>query len=133
MKKIGIIIFVLVFLGGAIGYYIFNKKPPKVEDIAAQAITADSLYNAFAMDEAKANAAFLSKVFDVSGTVQELSQNQDGQTVVIFGVAADPLSGVQCTFRDKDVKIAVGDQAVIKGFCNGYTMTVILSDCILVK
>lgn len=133
MKKAGIIILLLLLIGGAVGYYMYNKKPAKVEDIEAQAITADSLYNAFATDEAVANATFLSKVFDVSGTVQEVSQNQDGQTVAILGVAADPLSGVQCTFRDKDVKIAVGEKVTVKGFCNGYTMTVILSDCVMAQ
>lgn len=131
MKKVSIIIFVLLLIGGGIGYYMFNKKPAKVEDIKAAAITADSLYGAFAANEAAANKTYLSKVFDVSGTVQEVSQNQDGQTVAILGVAADPLSGVQCTFRDKGVKLEVDQKAVVKGFCNGYTMTVILSDCIL--
>lgn len=133
MKKIALVILVLLLIGGSVGYYFFNKKPAQVEDIKSEAITATSLVKAFEADEAAANKQYLNKVMDVSGTVQEISQNQDGQMVVVLASDENPLSGVQCTMREAIANIKVGDQLTIKGFCNGFVMTVILSDCIQTK
>lgn len=132
MKKIALVILVLVLIGGSVAYYFFNKKPAQVEDIKSEAITATNLVKAFERDEAAANKQYLNKVMDVSGTVQEISQNQDGQMVVLLA-SEDPLSGVQCTMREAIANVKAGDQLKIKGFCNGYVMTVILSDCIQTK
>jgi hypothetical protein len=133
MKKIALVILVLVLIGGSVAYYFFNKKPAQVEDIKSEAITATSLAKAFEADEAAANKQYLNKVMDVSGTVQEISQNQDGQMVIVLASNENPLSGVQCTMRESIANIKSGDQLTIKGFCNGFVMTVILSDCIAVK
>jgi len=133
MKKIALVILVLLLIGGSVAYYFFNKKPAQVEDIKSEAITATSLVKAFETDEAAANKQYLNKVMDVSGTVQEISQNQDGQMVVILASEENPLSGVQCTMRESIATIKAGDPLTIKGFCNGFVMTVILSDCIQAK
>lgn len=133
MKKIALVILVLLLIGGSVGYYFFNKKPAQVEDIKSEAITATSLAKAFEENEAAANKQYLNKVMDVSGTVQEISQNQDGQMVIVLASDENPLSGVQCTMRKSIANIKAGDQLTIKGFCNGFVMTVILSDCIQTK
>lgn len=125
------IIIFLLLIGGGVAYYLFNKKPEKVEDMQSKAITAEELYKAFSTEEANANKLYLSKVFDVTGKVQEVNTNQDGQTVLILGVEEDPLSGVQCTLREAKVKPEIGSTITVTGFCNGYTMVVILSDCII--
>lgn len=133
MKKIALIVLALVLIGGSVAYYFFNKKPAQVEDIKSEAITATSLAKAFEENEAAANKQYLNKVMDVSGTVQEISQNQDGQMVIVLASDENPLSGVQCTMRESIANIKAGDQLTIKGFCNGFVMTVILSDCIQTK
>lgn len=133
MKKIAIVILVLALIGGSAAYYFFNKKPAQVEDIKSETITATNLSKAFEADEATANKQYLNKVMDVSGTVQEISQNQDGQMVVVLASDENPLSGVQCTMREPIPDIKTGDKLTIKGFCNGFVMTVILSDCIQTK
>ncbi|OJV50442.1 MAG: hypothetical protein BGO31_13835 [Bacteroidetes bacterium 43-16] len=133
MKKIALVLLVIVLLGGAVAYYLFNKKPAQVEDIKSEAITASALVKAFEANEAEANKTYLNKVLDVSGVVQELSQNQDGQMVLVLAADDNPLSGVQCTMREAIAQVKVGDRLTIKGFCNGFVMTVILSDCIKTK
>ncbi|RYE00373.1 MAG: hypothetical protein EOP54_00275 [Sphingobacteriales bacterium] len=133
MKKIALVILLLVLIGGSVAYYFYNKKPAQVEDIKSEAITATSLVKAFEENEAAANKKYLNKVMDVSGTVQEISQNQDGQMVIILASEDNPLAGVQCTMRESIANIKTGDQLTIKGFCNGFVMTVILSDCIQTK
>ncbi|MFA6057612.1 MAG: hypothetical protein WC756_05410 [Taibaiella sp.] len=131
MKKIVLIILILVVGGVGAGLYIWNKAPATVADSASSAISADELAAAFTTNEQQANGKFLNKVLDVSGTIVEVTKNQDGKTVITLGVASDPLSGVQCTMRDSDIKAEVGKSITIKGFCNGYTLVVLLSDCII--
>lgn len=131
MKKVLIIILIVAAAGLGVGMYMWNKAPAKVEDIESSAISADVLATAFTTNEQKANATYLNKVLDVSGTVAEVAKNQDGKTVITLGVSSDPLAGIQCTMRDDMVKAEVGKPLTVKGFCNGYTLVVLLSDCVI--
>lgn len=124
------LILAVIVAAGVTAYMMWNKPHEKVEDRKAIELTADALNNAFEQNEQSANAAYLNKVIDVSGTIAEVSKNQDGKTVILLQTS-DPVSGVQCTMRENNVKAAVGQQVKIKGFCNGYTMVVLLSDCIV--
>jgi len=130
MKKILLFLLVLVLAAAGVGIYLWNKPPETVDGKDAVAVTAEALAAAYTSDEQKANAAYLERVLEVSGTVTEVTRNQDGKTVVLLGVS-DPLSGVQCTLREDNVAITPGRTVSIKGFCNGYTMVVLLSDCII--
>lgn len=131
-KRILVVIVMVILAAGVIGWVVWNKPHPKAEDQEASAIAADSLYNLFVANEATANGQFLNKVLEARGTVTELSKNQDGQQVVILGVD-DPLGGVQCTMRRDQPEIAQGATVRVKGFCNGITSVVLLSDCIIAK
>jgi len=130
MKKILIILLILVAAGAGAGVYLWNKPHEKAEDRKAMTVTAVTLSDAFTESEQKANSIYLNQVLAVSGTVSEVSKNQDGKTVIVLA-GSDPLSGVQCTMRDDGIKAAAGDKMTIKGFCNGYTLVVLLSDCIV--
>lgn len=111
---------------------IWNKPHKKAEDEAGIPVAAAALFHEFSTGEQTANAKYLNKVLEVSGTVTEVSKNQDGKTVVILQ-ADDPLGGVQCTMREDGVALSKDQQVKVKGFCNGYTMVVLLSDCVLQK
>lgn len=130
MKKVLIILLVIVAVGTGVGIYLWNKPHETVEGKDAIAVRSDALAQVFSDDEQQGNAQYLNKVLDVSGTVAEVSQNQDGKTVILLN-GADLLSGVQCTMREDKVQATVGQQMTIKGFCNGYTVVVLLSDCIV--
>ncbi len=130
MKKVLLFLLVVVLAGAGIGAYLWNKPPETVDNKKATAITAELLAKAFTQNEQKANATYLNQVLDVTGTVAEVTTNQDGKTVITLSVS-DPLSGIQCTMREDGVKAEVGKTMTIKGFCNGYTLVVLLSDCII--
>lgn len=102
-----------------------------MEDIKSDAITADVLAGAFLANEQHGNGKYLNKVLDVTGTIAEVTKNQDGKTVITLGISSDPLSGIQCTMRDDHIQAEAGKKITIKGFCNGYTLVVLLSDCII--
>lgn len=122
----------VVIAFAVIFFLMWNKAPRKAEDEKGIPVSAVALSAEFGNDEAGANAKYLKKVLEVSGTISEVSNNQDGQTVALLQ-ADDPIGGVQCTMRDKGVSLQTGQQVTVKGFCNGYTMVVLLSDCILKK
>ena len=121
---------VMIAIAAAIAI-IWNKPHETVDDQTGQKISAAALADAFGQNEQNANAAYLNKVIEVTGRIAETSKNQDGKGVVVLE-ASDPLSGVQCTMKD-DGNYEVGKPITIKGFCNGYTTVVLLSDCVVVR
>lgn len=131
-KKVILLAVLLLIIGGGLtGYFLLNKPHPKAEDQQATVVAAQALYTAFTTNEQQANHTYLNKVLEITGTANEVSKNQDGKTVVVLSTD-DPLGGIQCTFRDANT-IAQGQTVTVKGFCNGYTMVVLLNDCVLVK
>jgi Na+-translocating ferredoxin:NAD+ oxidoreductase RnfG subunit len=120
----------LVATGLVAVFYIYNKKDATIEQVATTEITADQLNAAFLTDEASANKSYLSKPLTVSGKVVEVSKNADNKTVLLLA-SSDPMSGVQCTLRDATSAPSIGSSVEVSGFCNGFTMVVVLDDCIL--
>ncbi len=132
-KKKFIILAILVAIacGSIIGYYLWNKPHEKVEDVKAIAITATELCRKYSNNEVEANKLYLNKALEVTGTVTDISKNQDGQVVVTI-LGDEATIEVQCTMRDKDIQIDNGKVITVKGFCSGNTMfDVLLTDCIL--
>lgn len=130
-----ILVFVgsLIAIGTSIGIRQWNRAPEKVEDSKGITVTVTELCNKFSTDEAAANKQYLNKALQVTGTVGEVSQNQDGATVIILQ-GEDPAMGVQCTMRDKNVSVSSGKKITVKGFCSGNTMfDVLLTDCIVIE
>lgn len=122
----------LVVAIAIVAIFMWNKPPETVDDKKAQRITAEALTSAFLQNEQSANASYLNKVLEVSGKIAEVSKNQDGK-YVLFLESSDLLSGVQCTMREPGGRYDIGAQINVKGFCNGYTMAVLLSDCIIAE
>lgn len=133
MKKKTVLIVILVLAVAAIAAvaFVWNKPHETVDNKKGTAVTAEMLANAFIQNEQQANATYLNQVLEVTGTAEEVSTNQDGKTVILLK-ADDPLSGVQCTMSESQ-NVKQGDQLTIKGFCNGYTTVVLLSDCVMLK
>lgn len=133
MKKrtILFVFLALVLIGIVVVYFVWNKPHETVDNKKGLAIKSEVLSNAFITNEQQANTTYLNKILEVSGTVEEISTNQDNNTVILLR-SDDPLSGVQCTMKEK-AEIKQGDAVTIKGFCNGYTTVVLLSDCVIVK
>ena len=110
--------------------YLWNKPAVKVENIVGTSITAEALSKEYNADEKAADAKYLNKAIQVSGTVGEVNKNQDGGLMIVLQTG-DPAAGIQCAMRDKGAAIANGQKMVIKGFCSGNGITgVTLTDCV---
>jgi hypothetical protein len=133
LKKILIGIFLLALIGVCTGVYLWNKPHQKVEDVKGVTLTASVLSKEYGADEKKADAAYLNKAIEVSGTISEVDKNQDGGVMVVLQTE-DPMTGVQCAMREKDVAVTKGQTITIKGFCSGNGITgVSLTDCVIKK
>jgi hypothetical protein len=132
VKKILIAVTLMIIIGVCTGIYMWTKPAPKAEDSKGIVTNATGITQDYAADEKKADASYLDKVLQLSGTVTDVSKNQDGALVVMLD-SGDPMSGVQCTMRDPGVMVSKGQNIVIKGFCKGNNMGVVLTDCILSK
>lgn len=108
---------------------IWNRPPESAESQPGLKISATELAEAFENDENKANQIYLNRVLEVQGTIIEIGRNQDGQQVLLLE-SSTPLSGVQCTMKDEKQDLKEGNAVTVKGFCNGFTSVVLLSDCV---
>lgn len=135
MSRILKVILIAVVLIGAVGagawWYVWNKPHAKVEDAKGIVVTAPALAKEYSTDEKSADAKYLNKAIEVSGTVSETEKNQDGGLMVVLQTD-DPMAGVQCTMREKNAVVNKGQAITIKGFCSGNGITgVSLTDCII--
>ena len=113
------------------GFVIWNKPHEKVESVKGVVVPADKLVKAYIEDEKAANALYLNKALQVTGVVSEIDQNQDGGQMVVLETG-DPIAAVQCTLREKNIKLEKGKTITLKGFCTGNSITgVTLTDCIV--
>ncbi len=133
VKKIVSALLVLCLIGGAVGFYLWNKPAPKVENAKGITVAADALAKEFAASETAANAKYLNKAIEVTGTVTETDHNQDGGLMIVLD-SGDPTAGIQCAMREKTATANKGEHITIKGFCSGSGITgVSLTDCVIKK
>ncbi len=131
VKKIIVVVLLLALIGVCTGIYLWNKPAKKVENAKGIAISAADLSKEYATDEKAADTKYLNKAIEVSGTISEIDNNQDGGMMVILQTA-DPTTGIQCTMREKGLTVTKGQNIVIKGFCSGNGITgVSLTDCVI--
>jgi hypothetical protein len=127
----------LIFLGtglilaAGIAYYLYNKPHRDVaSEQPAFELTADVLYDEYEADENTANAKYLDKIVEVSGTVAEVGTNDAGQTNVIIAAENAMLGGVSATFDETPSNAIVEGQALtVKCRCTGKLMDVVLVNC----
>ena len=124
MKRIGLVTLTGIIIAGSIGAYMWFKPHRNVQSTAAFAeIKAAQLTNEFTADAAKANAKYLasdgnSKVLIVEGRVSKISDNQNGEKVIVLK-DEDVKVGVSATFTQETSlnvgAVKVGDIIKIKG------------------
>ena len=114
------------------GLRLWNKPRRSVSDEVPIQISPDSLLEMFTNNEKLADSLYLNKAIRISGIVQNVDTNADGKTTVLVQTN-DPLSGVFCTLRNKGERPVSGAPATLEGFCSGFTMDVVLTDCVLLK
>ncbi len=137
MKKILLGLLILFLLLGLAGFYALNMSGDSVEKKDADhSLSAAVLYQEYSSNEKKSNIKYIGKTIEVSGIIAEMSEDQEGATVLMF-VQPGEMEGVMCTI-DKDQNtssLAVGQNVKIKAQCTGMLeMTgVVLNKGVLVK
>ncbi len=137
MRRILFILGGIVLLGLlAIGVFFFYPQDSVKGQKADIEISAAALYESYSADEAKGNAAYIDKVIEVSGTVEEILTDEQDATVFVLR-APDAMGGVLCTLdagqEGKAKEVSVGDVVTLKGQCTGMLMDVVLNKCVLQK
>ena len=114
--------------------WIFNKPHRDVAKEMGIALSAQQLYDSFRTNEASANSQYLDKAIELTGTVADISTNQEGQKVVNFSTN-DPLVMINCTFKTDPGNLKVGDSITFKGICTGYIpdANVVINEGVLIK
>lgn len=127
MKKIWIVAALLGIGGMSFGLSQYFRPVQSIKNQkSAHHITAPELVVAYENDETAANALYLDKVIEVTGTVEEITQ--EGELVTIKLNADNIMSSVVCELEKNhsvdDLKR--GAEVTLKGVCTGYLMDIIL-------
>lgn len=133
-KKILFAVIILAVLGGAYGYYEYNRPVASIEKKKADvALTASELLAAFEADEAAANSQYTEKIIQVTGVISELVSKESGNK--IFMETNNPMSGVICEMEDGQEisSLKTGEKITIKGKCTGFLSDVVLVQSSLVQ
>lgn len=123
--RIGIITAVAgIVIAGAVGLYMFNMPHRDVQSAKADfSLTGQQLVSEYLADATSANEKYLaadgdSKILEVSGTVSKISEDFDGQKVVLLKNDGDK-AGVSATFTPETnanaANLEVGQNVTIKG------------------
>ena len=125
---------ITLIIGVGVGYYLYNKPLESMAGKKAEvALSATDLYAAFDLDEQAANAKYLGKVIEVSGTVVSVSAGDDGTPSVLLD-SGGAMGGVICRM---DASLATafqeGQQITLRGECTGKLLDVELARCVVAE
>lgn len=135
MKRILYILIGLGFIGGAIGYQMYNKPHQNIENAATDiAVPASEIFNSFENDETAAGTKYNDKIVAVSGKISDIGTDDDGTLKITLDAGGD-FGGVICQMEpDTDkANFSIGQDVTLKGKCTGYLMDVIIVRCVSVK
>lgn len=129
------VVLVIAFIA-AWFYREYQRKPGDISNeepfVKAAAVNVVDLYG---QDETKANAQWLGKMIQVSGTICEIDNQHDTLVNVLIGDQAS-MHKVSCLLDKRhaaEIKnYAAGRQIIIKGICTGYLIDVELNRCVIV-
>ncbi|MEL6944003.1 MAG: hypothetical protein AAFO82_15180, partial [Bacteroidota bacterium] len=125
MKRRILILGGVIALLGAIGAFVMTQ--PKAElDVeqtaSALEINASSIYKSFSDNEAKANELYSGKIIEISGTLQAVDQDEEGNYKVTLD-SDGQMGNVVCTLEAHNPstvdELAIGESIAIKGLCTG--------------
>src|SRR5664279_1476682 len=107
LKIVGLLCLLVIIAGLLIGYRMYNKPHRSVATENAVALSAAQLAGEYEKDEMASNKKYLGNAVQVSGTVSEVTMNQQNKPIVLL--AGSEMSGVQCTLQDSIAGIKKGD------------------------
>jgi flagellar basal body-associated protein FliL len=125
--KILMIIALLAVIGGAIGYYMYQKPVKNFADSKADyTLAASALFNEFSTNSEEAVKKYVTadKTVLVDGIISDTKKNDDGTITIFLKMQSDD-DFVSCTLTlDASQKINLADypkgkSVKIKGQCSG--------------
>ena len=116
-------------LGGYYYVFVYSKTHHRnVQSEKGIVIQADSLSAAYQADEKNANALYLNKAVEISGSIVSIDKNQEGKITLILG-SADSFSNVSVTLiSTTPISQKIGETITIKGVCTGSLSDVIVTE-----
>jgi hypothetical protein len=137
LRKILAIVAVLLVIGAAVGYYMWNKPHRTAEDEKpAATLTADELFNQFNSDAAGSNAKYLDKVIQVSGVVNSVKTTENNETKIALQTPDEMgIAEISVILKagEKADQIKDGTTVVLKGICSGFNTDVELRQAVIIK
>ena len=116
-------------LGGYYYVFVYSKTHHRnVQSEKGIVIQADSLSAAYQANEKNANALYLNKAVEISGTIVSIDKNQEGKITLIIG-RSDSFSNVSVTLiSTAPLTQKIGETITIKGVCTGALSDVIVTE-----
>ncbi len=116
-------------LGGYYYVFVYSKTHHRnVQSEKGIVIQADSLSAAYQANEKNANALYLNKAVEISGTIVSIDKNQEGKITLIIG-RPDSFSNVSVTLiSTAPLTQKIGESITIKGVCTGALSDVIVTE-----
>ncbi len=124
-------------IAGITGYMMWNKPHQNMVNADADVkVDAVTLYSEYETDETAANAKYLGKIVEVSGTVRETTTDETGSVKVMLDSGSE-LGGIICELdplsEHKRTTFQSGEQVKLKGKCDGVLMDVVITRCVEVN
>ncbi len=134
MKKYLKYLALLILISAAVAYKVYHK--PHKNIIKANVdieINAIELFSAYEQDEAQANNRFLDKIIQVTGTVKEVNEEENGMLSLVLETG-DALFGIICQFdamtKHGRTTFEIGESVKLKGLCTGKLLDVVMVRCV---
>jgi hypothetical protein len=111
----------VALIAGATGFYFFNKGPVNIKSSEATKIEAAALYQVFSKDSVQARKTYADKILEVSGTIKQISKNQQNQVIVMLQTN-EAGAFINCTLEEDKPGLVENKSVSLKGICTGMGM-----------
>lgn len=124
LKIIGLVILAGIVIGGSIGLYMFNMPHRDVQSAQVDySLSSSEIVLEYLTDKTSANEKYLaadgeSKILEISGMVSKISEDYNGQKVILLKTPEDK-AGVSASFTSETSQstegIKIGQTITVKG------------------
>ena len=130
-KLLGYSLLGVLIMGAVFAYFMYNQPHRSAAKEKGLTVTSVQLCADYETNEAIAAKKYIGKLLEVSGTIIELTANQQNNSVIML--SGSNISGVQCSLLTNESDLKTGDAVVIKGFCTGYLLPDVKLDRCVIK
>lgn len=134
MRRILQSLFTIIVLLGGLAFYTYYQPHKDIKQTKADyTLNATNLFSEFEQDELSANDKYLDKLIQVSGTVKEVSI-ENNKIISISLESHDVMFGIICQLDEHTKHLRSdfkeGEKVTFKGVCTGMLMDVVLVRCV---